>query len=118
MISEMQLRETLANFLSGKLDREEFEDSFVRNTWNIHQNPDLGAQRITSAVELLLAENNSGHLSDSDLRKELEVLVSFYLVLNPNPVSNVLITSNASSGTFTQQSATFLVDMRFSKASL
>lgn len=112
MLSELQLREQLAKFMSGEVSRDDFEDWFVRESWNIHKSPDLGAQRLVNAMELLFAENNSEHLSDDALLKELKTLAS---VQYANP-SN--ITSGSTATTYVIQPMEVLsVDIRLVKAS-
>jgi hypothetical protein len=111
MLSELQLREQLAKFISGEKSRDDFEDWFVRESWNIHKSPELGAQRLVNAIELLLAENSSEHLSDPDLLKELKALASIQYVNYPN------ITSGSTATTYVIQPMEVLsVDTRLAKA--
>ncbi len=112
MLTELQLREQLAKFLSGEMSRDDFEDWFVQESWNIHQSPDLGAARLVNAIELLLAENSSGHLSDSDMVKELKSLASIQYANQSNVISG------STANTYIIQPLEVLsVDIRLVKAS-
>ncbi len=75
MLSELELRQELAKFLSGQSQLDDFEDWFVRESWNIHKSDELGAQQLVNAIELRLAEHDSGHIPDADLRSELKKLI-------------------------------------------
>jgi hypothetical protein len=118
MLSDLQLREQLAKFLAGNLSRDEFEDWFVQSSWNMHEKADFETQRLVSAIELLLAENSSGHLLDKDLYEELRSLASIRIVRMPT-TQNVVISTGANPGTFINQPlGSVNVDMRPSKASV
>jgi len=80
MLAHSELRNELIRFLSDELSLDNFEDWFVQNSWNIHKSPDLVGQRLAYAVELRLAEHDSGHLPERDLRRELGELVKSYSV--------------------------------------
>ena len=62
MILEAEIREKLAELLSGRLDLESIEDWLVQHSWNMHLDSDRAAQDLASGVELALAEHSSGHL--------------------------------------------------------
>jgi len=76
MVSEFEIREWLSRLVAQEITLDVFEDWFASNTWNIHQQGSGEAQKLAYAVELRLAEHSSGHLSDDDLRRELEPFVS------------------------------------------
>ncbi len=78
MLRDIEIREQLANFLSGSLSLEQFEDWLVQNSWNMHKDADDVAQHLASEIELRLSEHSSGHLSDSALRNELLPFVTKY----------------------------------------
>jgi len=75
MVSSSQIRERLALFLDGHVDLDSFEDWLVQNTWNIHQSGSAAAEDLTFAVEESLSEFSSGHISEPELRQELNELV-------------------------------------------
>ncbi len=89
MPAHIELRNQLIRFLSKELPFDDFEDWLVQKSWNIHQNPDLVAQRLAYAVELRLAEYDSGHLLESDLRRELSELVGAYSIRLSQEPSNI-----------------------------
>jgi hypothetical protein len=67
MVSVEELRAKVAAYLQGRTSLDEFDEWFSANTWNMHRDNDPEAQRIAGAIELLLAEHSSGHLTDSQL---------------------------------------------------
>lgn len=85
MVSERQIRDRLIQFLSGRIDLENFEDWFVENTWNIHLSADLGAQRLAYAIELRLAEHSTEHLPEKAFHDELVEIVNSYWYQSPEP---------------------------------
>lgn len=87
MILEVEIREKLAELLSGALDLESFEDWLVQHSWNMHLDSDRAAQELASAVELALAEHSSGHLSGAELRQELHSLLG-QVVASPRSALN------------------------------
>ena len=62
MLAHAELRNQLIRLLNAEMSLDSFEDWFVQSSWNIHQTPDLLAQRLAYAVELRLAEHSDGHL--------------------------------------------------------
>ncbi len=96
MIDEAQLRLHLIKLIEGKLTLDEFEDQFVSASWNMHQDSSTSATALASAVELRLAEHSSGHLSESELRKELSGLVSGSII---NLASDITGTIKSDSST-------------------
>ena len=75
MVSSSQIRERLAMFLDGRIDLDAFEDWFVQNTWNIHLSGSRSAEALTFAIEESLSEYSSHHLTESELRSELQSLL-------------------------------------------
>jgi hypothetical protein len=71
------IREHLADYLAGNLALDAFEDWFVQNSWNAQQS-DPDDRAWVHAVELRLSEFSSGHLSESQLQKELRPFVTTY----------------------------------------
>jgi hypothetical protein len=79
MLAHEELRNQLVRFLNKELSLDDFEDWFVRASWNIHKNPDLLAQRLAYAIEVRLAERSNGNLPDEQLRQELLDLANRHL---------------------------------------
>jgi len=87
-----EIREQLANYLAGQVPRPEFEDWFVKNSWNIHQDRDaVEVKNLVHCIELRLAEFSSGHLTEEGLRKEL---VPFVTEINTSMVFDNAIINN------------------------
>jgi hypothetical protein len=80
MITESQIRQWLARYLSGEIPLEVFEDWLAQQSWNMHKDSDQRAQELASAIELRLAEHSSGHLDHRALREELLPFVTNYTV--------------------------------------
>lgn len=94
MLAYAELRNQLIRFLSDDLSLDDFEDWFVQNSWNVHQGPDLIAQRLSYAVELRLAEHDNGHLPDADFQRELRQLVNDFTTFGSSP--SVIISTGSS----------------------
>lgn len=76
MITENQIRESLARYLRREISLDQVEDWLVERSWNMHRDSDEAAQKLAAAIELRLAEHSSGHLSESSLRSELLSLIN------------------------------------------
>lgn len=79
MIIESQIRFWLARFLAREVSLECFEDWFVQQSWDMHQDSEPNAQKVVASIELRLAEYTNGHLSEDDLRDELRPFASIYV---------------------------------------
>ena len=75
MVSSSQIREQVVMFLDGRIDLDAFEDWFVQNTWNVHLSESCSAEALTFAIEESLSEYSSHHLTEEELRSELQSLV-------------------------------------------
>ncbi len=73
-----EFREELADYLTGEIALDAFEDWFVQNSWNA-KDGDPDERRWVHGVELFLSEFSSGHLSESELRKQLRPFVTQYV---------------------------------------
>ncbi len=76
MVTAEEIRERLVALLDGPLSIEDFEDWIVAGGWNMHTSSDNAAQRLVGAVEVRLAEYSQDHLSESELREELESVLN------------------------------------------
>jgi hypothetical protein len=74
MMNDNEILKQLVLYLGNQISLDEFEDRFVRGSWNAHREGDPVALRLISAIELRLAEHSSGHLPDAELREELRTL--------------------------------------------
>ncbi len=82
MITVAQIREHLLDLLVSD-DAEAldgFEDWLSSASWNMHQHADLQAQKFISAIELRLAEFDSGLVEKETLRKQLNGLLREYSI--------------------------------------
>ena len=66
--------EQLSRYLGNQISLDEFEDWFVQASWNAHRESDPVAFKLSSVIELKLAEHSSGHLSEPNLKEELSAL--------------------------------------------
>lgn len=98
MLSASEIRNRLADALFyGRM--EEFEDWFVRESWNVHQFGDLELQKLVYALELRLAEYSTGHLDESALHRELIPLLERGSLNIGAPAPSVLIQTGSSQTT-------------------
>ena len=81
MISDRDIRNQLASYLSNEIALDQFEDWFVQNTWNVQKwgGPDL--QALVFAVESELSEYSGSDLSEASLRNRLLPMVREYHVI-------------------------------------
>ncbi len=115
MLSHIQLRDELIRLLDNEISLDQFDQWFAQESWNIHRSLDALAQRLAYAVELRLAEYDSGHLPEENLRRELLSLMrafSLNLMIGKNlPISG-------SSSNFIEQTWAFQsADIQLSRAS-
>jgi len=71
MISSGEVQNRLADFLAGNSSLDDFEDWFVKQSWDVHKFQDFDLQRLIFAIELRLSEHSSGHLPEDALREDL-----------------------------------------------
>jgi hypothetical protein len=86
MITVSQIREHLQSLLDSNDPKslDEFEDWFVRASWNMHQDSDLGAQKLAASIELRLAEFSSEDQTKEDLKAQLQRLLNESSILTPD----------------------------------
>ena len=105
MISDLDIRERLIDYLVEQTTLDEFEDWLVQNTWNVHQWGSEATQNLAYSIEGPLAEHSGGQMDESDLRKKLVKLVREF-VHTPIGDQRLFVTSTSTSTiSFTQ--ATF-----------
>ncbi len=80
MIEENDIRAQVANYLSGSQSLDEFEDWFVKQSWNMHQDSENSAQQLVGKIELALSEYSNNHVSEEAFRSQLRRLASTYFV--------------------------------------
>jgi len=119
MMSLVELREQIAKLLSGDLSLDEFEDWFAQRSWNMHKDSEIDAQRLAYAVELRLAEHDSGHLPEAELQRELRQLLESPIRLSiggPAPLVDIG-TASTITGNLSPSSEWQIVGTSPSKAS-
>lgn len=62
-------------YVSGRASLDTFKDWLVGATWNVEQD-EPGAAGLTYEIKLLLAEQSSGDLAETDLRMALRRVVA------------------------------------------
>jgi hypothetical protein len=78
MATASEIRAKIADFLSGEIPLEAFEDWFALKTWNVHQWGDSALVSLVHQVELRLSEHSAGHLESEQLREQLRQFVQQY----------------------------------------
>jgi hypothetical protein len=81
----MESRETallryLTNYLVGTISLTELKDFIVAATWQLPATESLEARELAYDVELALAEESSGYLTDDELREDLRTIRDRYTV--------------------------------------
>ena len=94
MLAYGQLRDQIIQMLSDKISLDDFEDWFVQNSWNVHQDSNLLAQRLAYAVELRLAELSGDRLSRGEFENELRQMVNSYPVKQEE--RNIIVSTSSS----------------------
>jgi hypothetical protein len=99
MITQIQIRDRLLDYLTRAITLNEFEDWLVVQSWDMHRDSDETAQSLVGAIELRLAEYSDGHLTDEGLERELKGLITSsatVLVGNAKPTKPTWTSSTAS----------------------
>jgi hypothetical protein len=78
MLSLAAVRQQIQRYVENSVSLDDFEDWVVSSSWNMHkaEDADKEAERLVAAVELRLAEHSSGHLDESDLKREFQVILT------------------------------------------
>lgn len=75
-ITADDLQDRLARYLDSVSTLREFRDWFDSETWGLAAEPDSLVRRIAGEIELRFAEFAAGHLTEMELRSQLENLLS------------------------------------------
>lgn len=75
---DIELRDKVMQYLSGKLPLAVFEDWFAPFLWNIEQPENSELQVLASNIARLLAEYSRGDRSIEELHQELRSVASTY----------------------------------------
>lgn len=89
MITVTQIREHLVDLLASNEAEalDDFDDWLTDASWNMHLHSDHQAQRIVSAIELRLAEFDSGRIGKEQLREQLKrVLRDCSIGISADPI--------------------------------
>ena len=78
MVSEAEIRERVAAFLTGELTLDDFEDWLAQNTWNLQPEGNEHSYRMTHAIEHRLFLYSDNQLNEEGLRDELRPFVERY----------------------------------------
>jgi hypothetical protein len=75
MINAHEIEQKIALVAKGKLSLNAFEDWFVPNSWNVHKDSTFECIDLVSSIHHLLSERDDHILNESDLRRELRLLL-------------------------------------------
>ena len=95
------IRDKAADLLAYKVDLDEFEDWLVRESWNVHRDPDAAAAApLAYKIELLLSELSGGYRDEYQFMSSLvrllqEEWASFEVVTLPEALASVLPAASA-----------------------
>ena len=79
MLSALQIRQAIVDYLSDKMDFDQFDEWFAQNTWNIREKGDRQSQDLAYSVESKIAEFSGGFVSENILRRNLSPFVTNYV---------------------------------------
>lgn len=94
----LEIRERLADYLSGAMTLEEFKDWLVGATWDIEACGDRDAIDLTYEIKLILAEQSTPREDEASLRTQLLPHVQQYhfkVICDDPPRVNTTMTSAA-----------------------
>jgi len=72
-VRDLQLH--LSKYLSDESTLREFREWFDDETWGLAAESESPVRRIAGEIELRLAEFTGGHLTESEMRKQLQPLL-------------------------------------------
>jgi hypothetical protein len=75
MIEEAEVRAKLAVLAGDELSLEDFEDWLGLASRNMHADSSPGAIDLVSSIHLLLSERDHGDLNETELRRQLLLLL-------------------------------------------
>lgn len=100
---ELQIRQRLISYLINAISLRDFQEWFIATTWDIHLSGEIGTIALTNDIELRLSEFSSGHLPESQMRREFSQLLSFATLTLGSGSSSPQIHSSSSSKSITWQ---------------
>ena len=68
---DYNIRERLADYITGKISLREFEDGFFSETWDIDDADNQTLANLVYGIKLRLAEYSHGDWTETDLRNML-----------------------------------------------
>src|SRR5437870_1018722 len=117
---ELEIREQLARYLSGKIALQAFRDWFLPEAWNIDQRAGAASAGLAHEVELLLSEFEHGDWTEDELKRRFRSLLEYQVA----GLSGVFVRTESSAGPdFNRSEITWggphleFVDIRFEEAS-
>jgi hypothetical protein len=69
--AELEIQQHLSSYLSGKLQRYEFEDWLIPTLWDLAESDDDVARELAGHINNLIAETSCGDRSMESLQEEL-----------------------------------------------
>ena len=72
---EREIRSCLAEYVTGQATFEEFNDWFAPILWEVEDRGEPAATDLAYRIEGAVAEYSAGHLTEEDLRREMESIV-------------------------------------------
>lgn len=69
---EQRIRESVMEYIAGRLSLRQFQEWFASQTWNLESVAEAGdLQQLVNEIDLLLAESSSGHWTEQELKGKL-----------------------------------------------
>lgn len=70
-----EVQDRLSRYLNNASTLDEFRDWFDDETWGLAAEADSPLRQMAGEIELRIAEFTSGHLTEAELRSQLESLL-------------------------------------------
>jgi hypothetical protein len=79
MITVDQIRSAVQQVILSKISLDDFDEWLTKASWNMHKDSKVEAVRMVGNIELMLAEFDSGDLSERDLRKAFQRMAATFV---------------------------------------
>ena len=100
LMLDIHIRQRISDYVSDRISLRDFQHWLVSSTWGIDPATDPAASDLTYKVELALAEYTSGHMTEAELRRELDALTRTYSVrLSLGTAAGYSVTTSAGAST-------------------
>lgn len=86
MVTEIDIRDHVGQWLRGVISLRELEDWFVPATWDVHRSGDPQLEALVDEIELNLSEYSDRVISLDELREQLKNAVRSFESVSTRPI--------------------------------